>query len=414
MKVKIFLRDKNVSPDFVCEILSDKLGINIENCQENLRQNGFVEADIEESKVKKLISFTEKNTFLYCEILQNNESESAIVMIRLKDASLVKPDSGCGIISSLTKLNIPNCEETFKKGEPLILNLTPEKARDLSQKLKEYPFFEVKVFLSSESDSKKGDSDIFSLSWRILKQNVPFYLFYFLFSVVFLGLSLLPIVGVLGSIFSSIYHYSVVFCISSAYMKDRNGNVKLNFSDMWNYFAPATGLYIGSFIVTILFLIAFFLIILILILVFGGTGLIFALGQGIRSEEGALAAIGVFGVIGILFGVIVALFFVAYYFYVVPLMFAKAISGGLSLSSGFFAGLYPFLVPKGFKNAFSGEYFKLGMMWFLIVSMLGLLALLLIILIITIPLSVAIFFYIVNYLAIASATFALKLKENAY
>ncbi|MEN3033646.1 MAG: hypothetical protein ABDH18_01485 [Aquificaceae bacterium] len=241
--------------------------------------------------------------------------------------------------------------------------------------------------------------EVLEASWQVFKRNIVFYVIYSVVYVLLLALTLLPVLGLFVSIFLSIYGFAGVLYISYTYFLENREDIQLEFASIKDYLVPSAGMYLGVLVLTLLSMSVFFL----LILLFGGIGF---LGDFMRGQkEGGLGLILAMTIL-VIFMLLVAL----YYLYSIPANIAKALADGLSFERSFLARFYPF-TPSGVKDLMSGDYLKLGLLWSLIVSVLGLLGVILLILIITIPLAALIMCFIMTYTAMVGASFAPKLKQ---
>lgn len=389
LKVRLKTTEQEAA-GFLCTLIASALGRELEDCEARLRSEGYIELELEPHSFRTLEEKIRKYSFFQMEVLTEVRKTTSVT-VRLRGQ--VSPELACNILSGILGYRVDGCVEVFSSGGELKLSLSPELTEKLLSSAKAYPFLEIKLEepLSSYSSPYRGmpaSGGAFEKSWSFLKRNAGFFALYGVVFVLLLLLSMVPFVGLVFSILTGLLGYSVLLYVAVSYLGGRTDG--LEFRQIPNYVTTSTGLYIGSLV---LMLVAV-LLSLLLFLIFGGLGALHDAIYEMESSEGLITSLGVYLILLILVSM--------YYFYTIPLIYARVLLRGMDFGQGFLAVFYPF-TPTGFKEAFSNSYLKKAGLWFVVVSIAVPLAIIASITIILLPVGIVLLLWLLTYTAITVA-----------
>ncbi len=300
----------------------------------------------------------------------------------------------CDMLFGVLGLDISGCEEIIKDKGYIELELDGESLQKLERVGERSSFIRIEN-LTLQPKVSINKEDIFTNSWALLKENVSFFLSWSVIYLVLILFSILPILGWLVNLLSWAFFYSTVVYISLHYRN--SGGLKL--SKLWDYMGAGIGISFGSIGLSIVALFIF----VVLLIPFGLLGAIADYSAHSELGENFLVSMGVL--------LILFLIFLAYYLYAIPIIYSKLIRSGVNFTHGFLSVFYPF-TPGGLKEAFSRPYIGMATIWLVVLSVVGVLALVSIISIILIPAGFTLICFLLCYTALAVANYTKSYKSS--
>ncbi len=386
MKVRVKRLSEDVPEDFICNMLFGALDISVEDCEKQVKSQGFVDLQIDPEKFKQMESLVKRYSFLSVDILSG-------VPVRVVFKGDTSVSLACNILSGILGYRVENCERAFLEKGEIHLDLSSEMVNKLMEVSRNYPFFHVEAIgsLSPQqigAESKHG-KDAFSESWALIKENPGFFFAYSVVWALFTILSMIPFFGFIFSFISSLLMYSTLLYISvNSLLKERKG---LEFFNIKRYIPASFGINVGSWVLLIAVALLFLFILFPLGFVSGLGGVI----SESEIEKGMLRGM----LSGFIVWALLLLTFMGYYIYAIPLIYTKSIRSGLTLEAGFKAVFYPF-TPSGIKEAFSNAYFRHTVYWLVFITVVGTLALVSAVTIVLIPVALILLCWMLSYTAL--------------
>ncbi len=385
MRIRLKRISEDVPEDLLCSMLLGALNVSVDNCSEKLKSRGYVEFEIEPSRLLELENILKRYSFLSYEVISETKDK---VPVRVVFEGNVAPSLACSILSGVLGYRVEDCEKYALEKREIHLDLEPEKARKLIDASKNYPFLKVtplkELYSTKVGYSVEKEGGI-SESLSLIKHNPGFFFAFSFVYVVILLLSFLPLIGLVFSFINSLFLYAVLLYITAhSLSKQKEG---LSLSKVQNYFMPSLGINIGAWV----FLILVGLLSILLLIPFGILG---ALSDAIQENyfnEDVVASLIIW--------LLLLFLFIGYYIYAIPLIYSKAFRDGLTFEAGFKAVFYPF-IPAGLKEAFSNTYFKHSFLWMAFITVVAILTVVSAITVILIPVALFLICWMITYTAI--------------
>ncbi|MCS7308519.1 MAG: hypothetical protein NZ526_08245, partial [Aquificaceae bacterium] len=174
MRVRLKPTSEDVPLDFLCNLVFGLLGFSPENCESVVKEKGFLELELDIESYEKLREATKRYSFISVDLLENADKVQLAVSLVGRDVS---PNLACNILSGLIGFRLENCEENFRMGREVFVEVDEERAKTILKQAQNYPFLSFRVVGGRILSVNVPDDEaqLFSESWQLLKKNVGFF-----------------------------------------------------------------------------------------------------------------------------------------------------------------------------------------------------------------------------------------------